>query len=95
MILLFCDSGFSPKEVDYMYAEEYAAAKKTPLNIFLISFEAIKREDFDLAIRLVKTSVEKETAIYRGWMLKPSQYKALYMALLEYEFLYASPEYSL
>jgi hypothetical protein len=38
MRIIFCDSGFSPKEVDYMYAEEYKSAKQKFIQTSLISF---------------------------------------------------------
>ncbi|MFK8054957.1 MAG: ATP-grasp domain-containing protein [Saprospiraceae bacterium] len=83
MRVIFCDSGFSPKEVDYMYAEEYESAKKSLLSVSLISFEEIKKGNIDSAIKRVRSNVEKEAGIYRGWMLKPNQYRLLYEALLD------------
>jgi hypothetical protein len=83
MRIIYCDSGFSPQEVDYMYAEEYTAAKQHFLQTALISFEALKRGEINTALKRVKPSAEKELGIYRGWMLKPSQYELLYNALLE------------
>jgi hypothetical protein len=43
MRILFCDSGFSSKEVDYMYQEEYDAAKAASISCSLISFEALSK----------------------------------------------------
>jgi hypothetical protein len=83
MRIIFCDSGFSPKEVDYMYAEEYKSAKQKFIQTSLISFEDLKRGNVDSALKRVRPSEEKEIGIYRGWMLKPSQYETLYNSLLE------------
>jgi len=83
MRLLYCDSGFSSKEVDYMYAAEYKAAKQQFIPTSLISFEALKKGNVEAALRRVKPYEEKGTAIYRGWMLTPNQYEMLYTALLE------------
>lgn len=83
MRIIFCDSGFSPKEVDYMYAEEYKAAKQHFIPTSLISFEALKKGNVDAALKRVQASEEKVQGIYRGWMLRPEQYKQLYEALLE------------
>jgi len=83
MRIIFCDSGFSPKEVDYMYAEEYKAAKQHFIPISLISFEALKKGNLDIALKRVQASEVKEQGIYRGWMLRPEQYKQLYEALLD------------
>jgi ATP-grasp domain, R2K clade family 3 len=83
MRVLFCDSGFSPKEVDYMYAEEFNAAKKALLSTSLISFEPLKRGDVEASISRVSACNEIEIGIYRGWMLTPTIYKLLYDALLD------------
>jgi ATP-grasp domain, R2K clade family 3 len=83
MSIIFCDNGFSPKEVDYMYAEEFNAAKRALLSTSLISFEVLKRGDIEASISRVRACDEIETGIYRGWMLKPTTYKHLYDSLLE------------
>ncbi|MBL4648883.1 MAG: ATP-grasp domain-containing protein [Aureispira sp.] len=82
MRILFCDSGFSSKEVDYMYQEEYDAAKAASISCSLISFEALKKGQSNLALKSVRPAPEKEQAIYRGWMLSKAQYELLYEALL-------------
>ncbi|MFK7949573.1 MAG: ATP-grasp domain-containing protein [Saprospiraceae bacterium] len=82
MRIIFCDSGFSHKEVDYMYREEYEAAKAAGFSVSLISFEALKKENVDLALKRVFNRFgEKVEAIYRGWMLRPEQYELLYNGL--------------
>jgi len=83
MRTIFCDSGFSPKEVDYLYAEEFESAKKNLFPVSLLSFEEIKQGNIELAIKRVRTSEEIIEGIYRGWMLKPVQYQQLYDGLLE------------
>ena len=50
MKLIFCDSGFSHKEVDYMYADEYATAKQNGTSTSLISFEELKKSNINNAI---------------------------------------------
>ncbi|MFK7906585.1 MAG: ATP-grasp domain-containing protein, partial [Chitinophagales bacterium] len=49
----------------------------------LISFEALKEDNLQRALKRVKPSMELEQAIYRGWMLKPFEYQAFYEALLQ------------
>ena len=83
MRIIYCDSGFSPKEVDYMYAAEYKAAKQQFVPTSLISFEALKKGNITAALKRVKPNDEKGMGIYRGWMLTPNQYETLYIALLE------------
>ena len=103
MRIIFCDSGFSPKEVDYMYAEEYKTAKNQFIQTSLISFEELKKGNIDASLKRVRPSEEKISGIYRGWMLKPSQYEMLYNSLLkknielinnptEYKFCHYLPE---
>ena len=103
MRVLFCDSGFSPREVDYMYAEEYQAARKQSIVCELLSFEALRKGDTDAALKRIKASEALEPAIYRGWMLRPQVYQVLYDALLakkiqlinspeEYRFAHYLPE---
>lgn len=82
MRVIFCDDGFSPKEVDYMYGEEYESAKRNSLSVSLISFEEIKNGNVESAIKRIKPNDKKERGFYRGWMLKPDQYLQLYNALL-------------
>ena len=83
MRIIYCDSGFSRKEVDYMYAEEYETAKSKFIQTSLMSFEELKRGNVESALRGVKPSDKKEIGIYRGWMLKLDQYEMLYNSLLE------------
>ena len=82
MRVIFCDSGFSPKEVDYMYADEYESAKSNQLQVSLLSFEEINKGKIESALKRVRASEEKTEGIYRGWMLKPNQYQQLYDGLL-------------
>ena len=83
MIILFCDSGFSRKEVDFMYEQEYKSAKINFIQTSLISFEELKKGNIESAIKMVKIRDKTEKGIYRGWMLNPIQYEQLYTALLE------------
>jgi len=83
MRLLFCDSGFSPKEVDYMYQPEYDAAKEQGISSSLISFEALKKGQIDEALQRVPPAMmNPKTAVYRGWMMNPSLYQQFYDGLL-------------
>jgi len=83
MRIIYCDNGFSPKEVDYMYADEYQSAKQQLISTALVSFEELKKGNIAAALKRVKPGENKETGIYRGWMLQPRQYAMLYHALLE------------
>lgn len=83
MLIIFCDSGFSAKEVDYFYAEEYQVAKVQGYQTALISFEALQKNQLKTALKRIKPPTTLTTAIYRGWMLKPRPYRVFYAALLE------------
>jgi hypothetical protein len=83
MIVLFCDNGYNPREVDYSYSGEYEVAKNLGITIGLISFEELtKRQNAEKAIGRLKTFDTETLGIYRGWMLKPADYENLYNALL-------------
>lgn len=103
MWFLFCDSGFAPKEVDYFYAEEYAAAKAAGYKTALFSLEALRVGAIRKALHYIPTPTTLTTVIYRGWMLKPQQYQQLYTGLLakniqlintpeQYQFCHYLPE---
>lgn len=66
-----------------MYADEYRSANEGGVQTSLISFEELQRGDIESALKRVRMGAEKEIGIYRGWMLKPSQYEMLYRSLLE------------
>lgn len=82
MRIIYCDSVFDPTIVEPDYLREKVAAIKSGLNHSLISFEALVGGNFNSALKLVKPTKNKETGIYRGWMLTPNQYKSLYDGLL-------------
>lgn len=83
MRIIFCDSGFSGKEVDYMYASEYKAAREALFRTSLFSFEAFKRNTIGTTLKRVSMLPEKTTTFYRGWMMTPAQYELFYNGLLE------------
>ena len=81
MRIIFCDSGFNSREVDYMFVEEYNAAESESISISLISFKELRRGNIDQALKRVKESMTEEIGMYRGWMLKPQEYTKLYESL--------------
>ncbi|MEM7105247.1 MAG: ATP-grasp domain-containing protein [Bacteroidota bacterium] len=83
MRLIFCDDGFSRSQVDYMFSEEFEAAKSHQIEISLISFEDLKRGDFLSAFKKVTPPENQEIGVYRGWMLKPESYSKFYLRLLD------------
>ena len=94
--VLFPSSYFEPKTVDEDMQKEYDAAVSCGLykEMIIFSYEAW----FDRGkLRLNKTPDKKISAVYRGWMMQPEQYKAFYEALIEanIELITTPDEYAL
>lgn len=82
MRVIFCADPLNSNKVDIDYENEYRAAKELGFEVELMSFEdLVDMDNPKLAIKRIKPSEESEYAIYRGWMLKPDRYGALYNAL--------------
>jgi hypothetical protein len=83
MLFVFCSDPFDSRKPDEAYAKEAAAITGLGSNYILFSYEALVDDsDPQKATRRVLEANEKETAIYRGWMLTPESYAELYQALL-------------
>ncbi|HEU5098850.1 MAG TPA: ATP-grasp domain-containing protein [Roseiflexaceae bacterium] len=82
MHIIFCSDPLAPRAVDDAYADEAQAAMASGLEYQLISYEQLVHEqDAAAAVRRVPAATAPELALYRGWMLRPSEYQALYDAL--------------
>ena len=82
--LLFPRDPFSVRDPDPAYVAEANAAESLGVTWHLVNFEALTDEqDATKAVRQVQAQSEPVTWIYRGWMLRPDRYAALYAALLE------------
>jgi hypothetical protein len=82
MHIIFCSDPLAPRAVDDAYAGEAQAAMASGLEYHLISYERLVHEhDAAAAVRRVTAPAAPEPAIYRGWMLRPSDYQVLYDAL--------------
>lgn len=79
--ILFCEDPLDRRSPDTMYEAEVSAVRKLRLDFDLINFEALIAGDTDGAIRKVAAQSSATLAVYRGWMLKPYQYNALWHAL--------------
>ena len=79
-VLLFPSSFFDRRKVDEDLAQEYEAARAAGWNeIILFGYE----DWFENSrLRLTEEPEQEVRAIYRGWMMKPDQYKAFYESLL-------------
>jgi hypothetical protein len=79
--LLFCSDPINPREPDTAFANEVEAARALGLKLCLIDHDALDRfRDAARAIRLVREKAPLN-AVYRGWMLRASDYRLLYDAL--------------
>lgn len=84
MKIIYCSEPFSPTKPDSVYEAEVNAALGAGLEYELINYEALVDEGKPAAaVRRVRVAEIPETAIYRGWMLKPEQYRMLFEALRE------------
>lgn len=84
MRIIFCSEPFAtPVRVDSLYEDEAEAARAAGFDTSLVNFESLT-DDLDAvqATRRVAAASPPEDAIYRGWMLRPERYEALYDALL-------------
>lgn len=78
-LLLFPSQPFSPREIDPDFAAERGAARAAGFDTALIDHTRVTRGDAGGAVEHV--SVDGGPAIYRGWMLTPSQYESTFSAL--------------
>lgn len=82
MLIIYCQDVLHPRQPDEAYALEAQAAAALGLPWVLFDFEALVNSNNPAqAIRKIPTQEYEQLAIYRGWMLKPKHYAALYEAL--------------
>jgi hypothetical protein len=83
MRLLFCSDPLTPNQPDFAWQAEVDAAKDAGFAISLIDFEALLDGNPARAVRKVAPAEVSETALLRGWMLRPETYTQLFQALQE------------
>ena len=84
MRIIFCSDYWNPRSVDPAYAAEAKAVEELRIPYSLIDFETlVEQRNAARAVRRVEQAAFTETAIYRGWMLRPEMYAHLYAALAE------------
>ena len=82
MTIFFPADPLEPNQPDRAFAVEVEAAGRAGLSWQIVSFERLTRDrNADLAIRRVIAATAPDLAVYRGWMLRPEDYAALYSAL--------------
>jgi hypothetical protein len=82
--IVFCADPFDPTMPDPAYQAELSATSEIGISSDLIQYEALVDElDADRAVRRVRAADEPMLGVYRGWMLRPERYDALYSALAQ------------
>lgn len=82
MLIIFCSDPMNRNVVDMDYEEEYLAAKSIGISIGLIQLEDLLEGHINKALSKIGAADSQETALYRGWMIKPEIYENLYDGLL-------------
>jgi hypothetical protein len=81
MVTLFPMDPLQPARVDPDFESERSAALEAGAECQLIDLEALAAGNPVRAVRRVAEQAEPRLAIYRGWMLEPAKYGALFEAL--------------
>lgn len=80
--VVFCCDPDNRQAPDAAFAAEAEAAVAIGGRYSLVSYESlVDDDDAPRAVRRVERQSAPVTAVYRGWMLTPDQYEALYAAL--------------
>ena len=94
--ILFCENPLAPKSVEPDFeADWYAAAQNGFKNLLFNFDDLIDSGNCYRATKTIMKSGELLPVIYRGWMLTPSEYTALYNDLLakNYRLINSPTEY--
>ena len=82
MLIIFCEDPLRPGQVDQAFEAEARATQGLGIEHGLISYEALVNDRRPTrAVRGIGAADPPRNAIYRGWMLRPSEYAELYDAL--------------
>lgn len=81
-LFLFCSDPLHSRSPDGAYLAEVEAVQRAGAPFALISYEALVNDGAaERAVRAVPEQSKPAGALYRGWMLRPERYVALYAAL--------------
>lgn len=81
MKFVFCSNPLNRREPDLDYQAEVRAVQKLGFEYVLINYEALVDENDALKAVSLALKSNSELGIYRGWMLKPDNYRQLFDAL--------------
>jgi ATP-grasp domain, R2K clade family 3 len=83
VLIIFCEDPLRPGQPDQAFEAEAEAVRTLGIDHGLVGYEALVNEGRPArAVRRVARAEPPRGAIYRGWMLRPSEYAALYDALM-------------
>lgn len=83
MRLVFCCDPTNPRAPEPAFAREVEAARKLGIEFDLIDHDALVTGHRDVVASRLRTLAAEDLAVFRGWMMKPSQYEQLHDLLLE------------
>ena len=82
MLFVLCRDPLEPGRPDRSFQFEVAEIERLGLAYILVDHDALVRgDDVAQVIRRIPEQTEPVTAMYRGWMMTPNQYRQLYDAL--------------
>jgi hypothetical protein len=83
MLFVLCRDPLEPSRPDRSFDAEVAAIERLGLRFILVDHDAlVQGDDTARLVRRVPEQAEPITAIYRGWMMTPPQYRLLFDALV-------------
>lgn len=94
MIILFPANPLNSNIVDLDFLDEYNMAQRYEMQTLLFNLEELINHE-KLELHPKREPIERETVIYRGWMLTKNQYKNLYNQLneLNYQLINSPTQY--
>src|SRR5262245_51062545 len=82
MLFVLCRDPLEPARPDRSFQAEVAAIERLGQPFVLVDHDALVRgDDPAQVVRRVPQQPEPVTAVFRGWMVTPSQYRVLYETL--------------
>ena len=82
MLIILCRDPLEPARPDRSFQVDVDAMERLGLAYILVDHDALIRgDDIAQVIRRLPEQSEPVTAVYRGWMMTPHQYRTLYDAL--------------
>lgn len=95
--VIFPSMPFEPKVVDPDFSEESSAVIALGGEIALFDFDQLKRGKLNAAFSRLSSLDNPTTWIYRGWMMRPGEYKLFHKELenMNYNLLSSPMQYSI